>query len=570
MYGKRSLLKTEPLFISLALGLGLTLALLWLLNGDIPSAHADSPHYVAPDCTGVAAPCHTSIQEAVDAAVPGDEILVAAGTYTGVSARAGVTQVVYISKTVTIRGGYTTAFTDPPDPEANPTTLDALGQGRVLYVTGNISPVLEGLRITSGNAEGMGGYRLRYDAGGGVYIVTATVTLKDNQIFENHIDGYHGRGGGLSLIDGTALLQGNTFIANTATDAGGLFLWSSETTLIGNTITENGGGGGGGLFLRASAVTLIGNSISSNHSLWGGGLYIDGYSTASLSRNTVSTNTAYFSGGGLYVSWSHVTLFENTIASNIVNRFYGGGLYLTASSAELNRNAIRGNTAPYGGGGLHLFGSDSSFNGNTIISNTGAFGGGLCLEKSNATSSNDVIVDNQTDSLDYGGGLQVVGSSLRLLHTTITRNTGGDGNGNGVYVREYIEPGGPPPRIRTYSTVVLTNAILVSHTAGIIVTDGNMASLNGVLWFSNGTNTYGAGTITITQVITGDPAFASDGYHLTAGSAAIDQGVNTGVTTDLDGDARPDGCFLDIGADEFTTGVECKRIYLPLIMRQYP
>ena len=36
-------------------------------------------------------------------------IHVAAGTYAGVSARAGVTQTVYISKTVAIRGGYTTA-----------------------------------------------------------------------------------------------------------------------------------------------------------------------------------------------------------------------------------------------------------------------------------------------------------------------------------------------------------------------------------------------------------------------------------------------------------------------------
>ena len=56
------------------------------------------------------APCHT-VQYAVDQAIPGGEIRVAAGTYTDIGTRAGVTQVVYISKTLTLRGGYTTDFT---------------------------------------------------------------------------------------------------------------------------------------------------------------------------------------------------------------------------------------------------------------------------------------------------------------------------------------------------------------------------------------------------------------------------------------------------------------------------
>jgi len=40
------------------------------------------------------------VQAAVDAASEGDVIKVAAGAYTGVSARAGVTQTVYVSKGV--------------------------------------------------------------------------------------------------------------------------------------------------------------------------------------------------------------------------------------------------------------------------------------------------------------------------------------------------------------------------------------------------------------------------------------------------------------------------------------
>ena len=51
-----------------------------------------------------------------------------------------------------------------------------------------------------------------------------------------------------------------------------------------------------------------------------------------------------------------------------------------------------------------------------------------------------------------------------------------------------------------------------------------------------------------------DPLFVSaTNFHLTAGSPAVDAGVNTaglGVTVDLDGTPRPQGAAYDIGAYE--------------------
>ncbi len=93
--------------------------------------------YVCPSgCT------YSSVQAAVDAADPGDIIKGAQGTYTDLHVRAGITQVVYISKTVTVQGGYTAANWDTPDRAAHPTTWDAQGHGRVFYLTGNITPTI--------------------------------------------------------------------------------------------------------------------------------------------------------------------------------------------------------------------------------------------------------------------------------------------------------------------------------------------------------------------------------------------------------------------------------------------
>ena len=76
------------------------------------------------------------------------------------------------------------------------------------------------------------------------------------------------------------------------------------------------------------------------------------------------------------------------------------------------------------------------------------------------------------------------------------------------------------------------------------------------------------GTITHSNDHSGDPAFVNPSvwdYHLTADSAAIDAGVDAGVTTDIDSQPRPAGSGYDLGADEY----QATRLYLPLILRNF-
>lgn len=343
---KKLILKLTP---ALLFGLGLTLSLLGLmtfLNTRI--VHAAGPHHVAPNCAGVPVPCYTTVQAAVDAAAPGDVIKVAAGTYTGVTSRAGVTQTVYISKSVTIRGGYTTAFTEPPDPQANPTTLDAQGQGRVIYIIGNITPTIEGLRITGGNGNGLGGGPFNDDGGGGVLIDTATVSFKNNEVIGNtDFDG-----GGLFLWQGNAEISNNFFAGNTAGAwGGGVVLYSSSAKLRGNTILANAARGNGGLAVfDCRDVTLINNVIVDNLASYNGLGYSSGIlisdSSVRLSHNTIAQNTGGY-GSAIYVTRSSVALTNTILASHTL------GITVTADSTVTLANTLwYGNIINLGGAGV--------------------------------------------------------------------------------------------------------------------------------------------------------------------------------------------------------------------------
>jgi parallel beta-helix repeat protein len=473
--------------------LGLGLALLWLVTGLPAAARArGSIRYVATSgfdgegCAVPNEPCRT-VQYAVDAAAAGDVIKVAAGRYTDINNHHLLAQVAYVDKTITIRGGYTTTngFADPPDPQANPTMLDAQRQGRVIYITGHVSPTIEGLRITGGDAFQLGGGLWGEDVGGGVYVDQSSATLDDNDILDN-----------------------------AACSGGGLYLWTSEAILTNNLIADNLGygcgplPGGGGAYLLDSSATLQGNLLTANRALG--------------------------RGGGIELFNSDGTrLIDNVFSANVA--FEGGGLYLSHS--------------------------DASLSGNTVISNSAGSGGGLFLSLSNATFSNTVVAGNLGS---VGSSFHVRGSAPRLLHTTLA---GGAGIHSGLWITGFSSFEG-----YAASTVRLTNTILVDHSLGITVAARNTATLAATVWgtatWANGADWGGAGTLlTGTVNIWGDPAFVYPGaenYHIAEDSAARDAGLNAGVTTDLDGQARPNGTGYDIGADEFYPPL---RLYLPLLFR---
>jgi hypothetical protein len=513
-------------------------------------AQTDGTRYVAVagDCGG-AGPCYTSVQAAVDAAQPGDEILIASGVYSDTHARPApptyvpsraITQVVYITKPLALRGGYTTTTWTDADPDVNPTVLDAKGQGRGILIAGDIDVTLAGLHVTNGDPSGLGGFATATsadDVGGGIYVLSAALTLWDDTISSNVAD----RAGGMFVTSGRVTMWDS---------------WIEDNTVP----TEFQPSQGAGVYLADSDAVLVGNTFQGNQSAGGeGGAVYAVDSTVVLSGNVFRANRAD-SGGGLMLRSGDYTLSNNLFDDNMALTGTGGAFQVAGSAATIRDNWLQNHRALFGGG-IAISDSDVVLARNGIIDNSAIAGGGIHLRDSRVTLTNNVIRGNSAGAT--GSGMLLEHSQAHLLHNTIVDNTGlSDATGL------YLETGSPGsnqgPQGELGSRAWLTNTIVMSQTVGIYASAESQAMVNGVLWLGNGMNTVGAGAIAVTNEHTGDPAFAADGYHLTAGSAAIDRGVIAGVFMDID--REPRFSEPDLGADEFIT-FTIRRTRLPLLLR---
>jgi len=335
-------------------------------------------HYVDVNSTNATPPytnwttAATNIQDAVDAAVAGDQVVVTNGIYaTGGRAVYGtLTNRVAVNKPLALRSVNGPQFT----------TIDGAGAVRCVYLTNSAS--LSGFTLTNGG-----------------------VTL-----YVSESPPYRQTSGGGLWCEGT-----NDVVVSNCVVAGN-WSWNSGGGAYGGTLNRctvannSSADGGGAAQSTLNNCTLVGNeawgAFSDNYNLsaYGGGVYNCTLNNCALSSNSVSALIFgdYTSPGAGYYSYA-----------------YGGGAYgcrlnnctLSGNSASADSEATTFSTDQYayatGGGAADCTLSNCALSGNLASASAGvAYSGEAGAEGGGVYGgqlSNCLVTSNSASAVAFGG-----------------------------------------------------------------------------------------------------------------------------------------------------------------------
>ena len=246
---------------------------------------------------------YPTIQGAVDAANPGDEIVVAPGTYT--STQDG--HVVDMKgKAVTLRSS--------DGPKVTIIDGENARRGVACFNGETNATVIEGFTITNGNATW-------YDYNG-----------------DGDENWWYGYGGGILCWDNSSpTITGCTISSNTAGIGAGIYTTNANPEITDCEISYNTSTYlGAGLFCATNSIVTIENCVLSDNIAGpgkGGGAAISTvFTTLNITGSTISNNYGANPGGGIYCYGGSATINDCMITGNSSGHEFGGGLVIQLTS----------------------------------------------------------------------------------------------------------------------------------------------------------------------------------------------------------------------------------------------
>ncbi len=354
------------------------------------------------------------LQRAINSAVWGDSIFVAAGTYYPTMSIPGMESdnravAFQMKEGVKLFGGFAGTET-------------ALSQRKKsdLNSDGVVSPFeFTNATVLSGDIDG--------EADGWVWNTTTKqwdVTLNRGNCY--HVVYNTQTFGDSTAINGCTILGGNADHRTSAEYANGGGVYDSGNLLYDQCIfTQNSStNSGGAIYCTGDAQVanskVVGNRVLASASAYGGGVYLltqSGISGSVVSDNAITTTSGTVYGGGVYTASSD-SIINCTISNNT-----GDGIYGSSSAGNIRNCIIKSNTRA----GINQSSDTGVISGSTVSSN-GSYG---ILKYGGSGDIYNCIVDGNGSRGVY---VASSGSSTTMSNLTVTNNKNGGifnaGNGS--------------------------------------------------------------------------------------------------------------------------------------------
>ncbi len=343
------------------------------------------------------------IQAAVDAAITGDTVLVADGTYTGIG-----------NKNIDFTG---TAITVMSENGPDNCVIDCEDDGRGFYFHSGETQnsVVDGFTIENGSVAG---------DGGGIYCSYISSPIIRNSIITGNIS-WEGYGGGIYCgAEYTSIIEECTISENTAQRGGGIY--------------------GDGVSFNVTGCEIYGNYAN----VIGGGIICPDGSNAAISNSNIYQNSAQKhsvtcrGGGGIAcfkandVSINRCNIYENSSLGS------GSGVLLyDCNSADITDTVFTANYSAYDecpGAAIGCLNTNPSIADCIFEGNWNYSSGGCAYCKSASPAMTNCVISYNSAGSDGGAGIYCDGqSSPTVINCSIYGNSTNEGYGGAIQCTEY-------------------------------------------------------------------------------------------------------------------------------------